>query len=131
MTQFIESIRLAVSALTANKMRGALTTLGVVIGIFFVLLMGWLLTGLDNVLDDTLATFRDDILYVDKFNWAGDDDWFENRNRKNITFDQYERVRQRLTVAEYVVPTARANGASVRYGDEELTWAVVLGTTAE
>ncbi|MBX7217687.1 MAG: ABC transporter permease [Candidatus Kapabacteria bacterium] len=131
MTQFIESIRLAVSALTANKMRGALTTLGVVIGIFFVLLMGWLLTGLDNVLDDTLATFGDDILYVDKFNWAGDGDWFENRNRKNITFDQYERVRQRLTVAEYVVPAARANGASVRYGDEELTSAVVFGTTAQ
>lgn len=131
MTQFIESIRLAISALTANKMRGALTTLGVVVGIFFVLLMGWLLTGLDNVLDDTLATFGDDILYVDKFNWAGDGDWFESRNRKNITFDQYERVRQRLTVAEYVIPTSRANGASVRYGDEELTSAVVFGTTSQ
>lgn len=131
MTQFIESIRLAISALTANKTRGALTTLGVVVGIFFVLLMGWLLTGLDNVLDDTLATFGDDILYVDKFNWAGDGDWFESRNRKNITFDQYERVRQRLTAAEYVIPTSRANGASVRYGDEELTSAVVFGTTSQ
>lgn len=132
MTQFIESIRLAVSALVANKMRGALTTLGVVIGIFFVLLMGWLLTGLDNVLDETLATFGDDILYVDKYNWAGDGDWFENRNRKSITFDQYQRVHQRLaSTAEYVIPTTRANGASVRYGDDELTSAVVFGTNAE
>ncbi|MCC7438530.1 MAG: ABC transporter permease [Armatimonadetes bacterium] len=132
MMQFLESIRLAVAALIANKMRGALTTLGVVIGIFFVLLMGWLLTGLDNVLDETLATFGDDILYVDKFNWAGEGDWFENRNRKNITFDQFERVRQRLaSAAEYVIPTARANGASVRHGDEELTSAVIFGTTSQ
>jgi len=129
--QIFESIKMALAALVANKMRAALTTLGVVIGITFVLLMGWILSGLDNALEQTLAIFGDDILYVDKMDWTGQGNWNQFRNRKNITFDQFKRVKERLRSAEYVVPTAREMGTTVRYGQIELTSTLLFGTTAD
>ncbi len=72
---------MAVAALTQNKLRAVLTTLGVVIGISTVLLMGWFLSGLDSALEKTLSIFGDDVLYVDKWDWTGGT-WIESRNRQ-------------------------------------------------
>ncbi len=126
----IESIKMAFAAIGSNKLRSALTTLGVVIGITTVLLMGWGLAGLDNALEQTLAIFGDDILYVDKFDWTGGD-WLEQRNRKDITYMQYQRMKQRMQGAEYVVPTARRTARSLQYGDLQLNAGTVLGVTAD
>lgn len=132
MTQLIESFKMAIAALTANKLRAVLTTLGVVIGITTVLLMGWALSGLDNAVDQTLSIFGDDVLYVDKYDWTGQSDWAEMRNRREITFATYLRVKDRVKTAESVVPTVQSGSASIRYGDQELvSGPTVVGTTAE
>jgi len=127
----IESIKMAFAAIGSNKLRSALTTLGVVIGITTVLLMGWGLAGLDNALEQTLAIFGDDILYVDKFDWTGGTDWMEQRNRKDITYTQYQQMKQRMRGAEYVVPTARRGVRSLQYGDLQLNAGTILGVTAD
>ncbi len=130
MMQILESIRMAIAALVGNKMRAALTTLGIVIGIGVVLLMGWMLAGLDSALEETLSIFGDDILYIDKFDWTGEGNWLTDRNRKNITYDQYLRVEERIRGAELVLPTVRQSARSIRYGDLELTGTTMFGTTA-
>lgn len=122
---------MALAALASNKMRTSLTTLGVVIGVTFVLLMAWALGGLDGALEDTLSILGDDVLYVDKFDWAGGGNWLEQRNRKNITYAQYELVRSRIRTAEFVVPTANKRGVELRYGDLRLREMTVFGTTYE
>ncbi len=125
-----ESITMAFAALTANKMRAVLTTLGVVIGITTVLIMGWLLTGLDNALEQTLDIFGDDILYIDKHDWTGQQ-WMESRNRKNITYNQFLKVKQRLASPEYVLPTTRRGARSVEYGTIQITGTAIQGCTSE
>lgn len=131
MTQLYESIRMALAALAANKLRAVLTTIGVVIGIFFVLLMGWVLGGLDKAVADSFAFFGDDILYVDRFNWDGSVSWEEQRNRKSIDYIQYEQVKERLQSAEYVVPTVDRFSTDVRHGDLQLQGTMVYGTNEE
>ncbi len=130
LTQLGESIKMAVAALVSNKLRAALTTLGVVVGITFVLLMGWLLTGLDNALEQTLAIMGDDILYVDKFEW-GSANWQQERNRKDITYHQYLEAARRLKTPTYVVPTASQRAETVRYGDLQLESIQMFGTTSD
>jgi putative ABC transport system permease protein len=130
MQELVESIKMAVGALTANKMRAFLTTLGVVVGITFVLMIGWGIGGLTNALEQTLAVFGDDILYVDKFDWSSDK-WFEQRNRKDISYQQFLKVKERLRSPEYVVPTARQMGGKVRNGDLEISNSVVFGVTSD
>jgi putative ABC transport system permease protein len=123
-------MKMAIAALSANKMRAVLTTLGVVIGITTVLIMGWFLSGLDTALEDTLAIFGDDVLYVDKMDWTGGN-WMESRNRKNITYGQYLRVKDRLQSAEYVVPTARRQAKEVQHGDLQLSSTTIMGVGAD
>jgi putative ABC transport system permease protein len=126
----LESIKMALAALNSNKLRAMLTTLGVVIGITTVLLMGWFLAGLDNALEQTLAIFGDDILYVDKFDWTGEK-WMESRNRPNITYAQYEQVKQRIKSAVAVVPTVRRGADRVQYGDLQLNDMTLMGVGAD
>ena len=56
-----ESFRIAFEGLQANKLRSFLTTLGVVIGITFVILMGWFLNGLDAALESTVNLLGTDV----------------------------------------------------------------------
>lgn len=70
-SEITESARFAYESLNSNKLRSLLTTLGVVIGIVFVILMGWLLSGLDAALEKTVNVIGTDMLYVDKWNWSG------------------------------------------------------------
>lgn len=131
MTRFLESLKMAWAALTANKLRAALTTMGVVIGIFFVLLMGWVLSGLDKAFVDSFAFFGEDILYVDRFDWSGRVSWEKQRNRKPISWVDFERARNRIENAEYVVPVADAFSSDVRYGDLQLQSTRIYGTNQQ
>jgi putative ABC transport system permease protein len=82
--ELIESIRIAFAQIRANRMRSALTALGVVIGIVAVTLMGTAIKGIDAGVDRSLAGFGDDILYVTKWPWRDVDDWWVYRNRPAI-----------------------------------------------
>ncbi len=82
--EFNESVRIAVAQIRANKMRSALTALGVIIGIVAVTLMGTAILGIDAGVERSLAGFGDDVLYVTKWPWRDVDDWWVYRNRQNI-----------------------------------------------
>jgi putative ABC transport system permease protein len=129
--ELFESLRMALAALASNVMRASLTTLGVVIGVTFVLLMAWALGGLDGALEDTLSIMGDDVLYVDKFDWGGGGNWMEQRNRKDITYSQYLRARDRIRTAEFVIPTASKRNVELRHADLRLRGMTVFGTTHE
>src|SRR6187402_532960 len=66
-----ESIRISLVQIWANKIRSALTALGVIIGIVAVTLMGTAIMGIDAGVESSLAGFGDDVLYVTKRPWRG------------------------------------------------------------
>jgi putative ABC transport system permease protein len=82
--EFFESVRIAVTQIRANKMRSGLTALGVVIGIVAVTLMVTAIKGIDKGIDESFSGFGDDILYVGKWPWAGTQEWWIYRNRRDI-----------------------------------------------
>lgn len=126
--QAVEGVRIALGALRTNLLRTSLTTLGVVVGIAFVILMGWFLQGLDKALNDTISLFGDDVLYIDKFDWSGREDWDKMRNRKDITLAQAEEVEQLLTTPQTVVPTVRKQGIQVKRDNLKISNTTLLGT---
>lgn len=129
--QAIEGIRIALGALTANILRTSLTIIGVVVGIAVVIVMGWLLQGLDNAFENTIQIFGNDVLYVDKFDWSGRVDWSEMRNRKDITLNQATRVQELLTSAQSIAPTMRSRGESIKKGNTKTNNATIFGTTSD
>ncbi|MGA2296102.1 MAG: ABC transporter permease [FCB group bacterium] len=130
-TEITEEIKIAVDSMRANKLRALLSSLGVVIGISFVILMGWVLSGLDKALEDTFNIIGTDMLYIDKWDWAGGHNWKKVRQRKNITLKQANDFCSRITDAEIAIPCINDYGTQVKYKNEAYQGLMVTGTKFE
>ena len=69
--EILESSRIAVESIFSHKLKSLLSVLGVVIGISVVILMGWLVMSLDEVVEETFSMMGTDMLWVSRFSWAG------------------------------------------------------------
>jgi len=130
-SEIIESVRISYAAMWANKMRSFLASLGVVIGISFVILMGWVLSGLDKAMQDTFNIIGVDMLYVDRWDWAGGKSWKEIRQRKDISLKQVEGLISRLQSAEVAIPMVTKWGGALKYDSEQYSGFRIVGTTYE
>lgn len=93
LVEFPEIILIALKAIRANKLRSVLTTLGIIIGIVAVTTMSTAIVGLREAFISSISSFGSDVLYVDKYPWFAMRDWSRMRNRKDITYEQYEKLR--------------------------------------
>ena len=130
-SQLIEVFRQVVTSLRANFLRSILSALGVVIGISIVILMGYILTGLDLAMEKTFNIIGTDMLYVDKWDWAGGKSWKLIRQRKPITMEQAEELTERLEHAELAMPVARNWGLSIKYDGELYSGLIAMGTWSQ
>jgi putative ABC transport system permease protein len=133
--ELIESIRIAAAQIRANKMRSALTALGVIIGIVAVTLMGTAIKGIDAGVDRSMAGFGDDILYVSKWPWTGVEDWWNYRNRKPIRHEYARQINDWIAGNPYsplkvAVPTGERFTTIVR-GEYRVNGIYTFGTTAD
>jgi putative ABC transport system permease protein len=125
-----EAVKIAFSSIKSNKMRSMLASLGVVIGISFVILMGWLLSALDGAMNDTFNLMGADMLYVDKWDWAGGKKWEDIQQRKPITLAQAREFCNIIKSAEFVTPTGRKHGVTIKYSENNLKNISVQGVGA-
>jgi len=130
-SEISEAIVISFDAIRVNKLRAFLASLGVVIGISFVILMGWLIAGLDKVLLDTINMIGSDMLYVDKWDWAGGKNWKLLQARKPITLEQANELAQRIESAELAIPIARKFSTLIKYENKKLRRNSVQGTLSE
>ncbi len=94
--QLYESVVIGFKAVFQNKGRAFLTMLGIIIGILSVSLMGTAINGIDNVFDDTMGMFGEDVLYLQQFPWfMGNTEWWEFRNRPQIREEYAAKIAKR------------------------------------
>jgi putative ABC transport system permease protein len=129
--EFKEGMGIAFAAIRANKMRSVLTTLGIVIGIVSVTLMGTAIEGLDRAFNKSIAALGSDVLYVQKWPWSdpGADFW-KIRNRRDVTIVHSKAIERYSEFASAVNP-ATGTMTSVKYGQKFVENVVVVGTGAE
>lgn len=130
-----ESLRIAFAQIRANKLRSALTALGVIIGIVAVTLMGTAIKGIDVGVDRSFSGFGDDILYVSKWPWRDVADWWNLRNRRPIRHDYARAINEWIAATpdsalKLAVPTAERNTTIIR-GEYRLNNIYTLGTSAD
>lgn len=130
LSEFKEGLGISWSAIRANKMRSILTTLGIVIGIVTVTLMGAAITGLDRAFLRNISTIGADVLYVQRFEWFTDshEAWERMQKRPRITLAQANALQEMLTMAKAVAPVADS-GETVRYKKRISSSVYVIGTT--
>lgn len=132
---FKESVRIAFTQIFANKLRSALTALGVIIGIVAVTLMGTAIMGIDRGVEKSLSGFGDDVLYVTKWPWRDVSDWWSYRNRREISTDYAQSINDWIAShpdapLKLAVPQA-AREATVIRGEFRVGNIHVIGTTAD
>ena len=80
----VEALRIALAALRANKARGVLTTLGIIIGIVAVVTTMTAANGLANNFRESVSVLGTDVLYVSRMPWIFQGNFFQFRNRPNL-----------------------------------------------
>lgn len=127
-SELAESFRFATSSLRGNLLRAVLTTAGVVVGVVLVVVMGWTINGLDAIWEQTISIIGRDMIYIDKWDWAGGRNWRKSMARKDVSLRQAELLSARLESPELAMPLSR-NMASITLGNTSMR-TMIMGTTS-
>lgn len=114
--EMIESLRMALDAVRANKLRSALATLGIVIGVVTVTLMATAINGLNTAFRNSIAQLGTDVLFVQKFEWGPNQEWWRLRNRRDITLADARRAIREIDLA-HAVSIEASRTATITYRD--------------
>ena len=123
-----EALQIALYAMRANKARGALTTLGIIIGIVAVILTMTAAKGLQNTFRQSFASVGAKVIYVTRMPWVVMGDFFLFRNRPQIDLKQASELEHRLRGKGIVNPTM-GTSRDVKYRSETLSELRIIGTT--
>jgi putative ABC transport system permease protein len=97
-----ESVLMAMSAVAAHKLRSALTLLGVVIGVFSIIVVMTAMRVLQGTVESSLSQFGADTFVVQKWpgiQFGGRESRMKYWRRKKISIEQGRLVRERATLA--------------------------------
>lgn len=124
----LESFLIAYAAIRANKTRGILTTLGIIIGIVAVVTTMTAANGLANNFRESISAMGSDVLYVTRIPWVMNGDFFEFRNRPNLTYKDSQKLQTKLASAVAVNPVTSTR-KNVKYRSNVLEGVNLVGTT--
>ena len=126
---FFETLRISLSSIYMNKLRSSLTALGIIIGVLSVTVMGTLISGLDRSFENSMSWLGKDILYISRWEWFSDMEWWEVRNRPRMRLSYEDKIREMSDYAIAVSPVMQ-RGASFSLGDKN-TQTQIFGTNVE
>lgn len=126
-----EAIKIAFLSLWANKLRSALTLLGVVIGVAAVIAVVTFVNGINTYVAERIFNLGADVFIMFKVTPAvtNIDHYLEGQKRKDLTMDDYRAVREGCKLCAYVGAYARTNTDHVKYGEQSLSDTMVQGMT--
>jgi putative ABC transport system permease protein len=130
LTEIREGFGISWAAIRANKLRSILTTLGIVIGIVTVTLMGTAIEGLNKSFMSSISSLGADVFFVDRNEWfnRSEADWRTMQRRRPLKLDDATQLASQLTLAAAVAPVAET-GASVQFQRRNSGRVQVVGTT--
>src|ERR1044071_9483160 len=137
MTPLLEGVGIALDSLRANKVRAALTILGVAIGVMVVMVIGALISGFNKGVSDMLEQSGPKTFWVGRHFQGGVgicDGSEENcpwRPTPPLTIDEARVVQQQPSVSFVAVDENAGGGTEVAYGDRKTTSVNLSGRSAD
>ena len=133
---FTEIIALAIDTLRANKLRSALTILGVVIGVTSIVAMTSLIRGFGDQMHALIRQMGSDTVYLQKFgvsSWASGRSFIDVLRRPNLTEEDARAIARSPSVAMVGLQLGGGPGSSperVAYGSQSTKPMAMIGTSA-
>jgi putative ABC transport system permease protein len=128
---FAEAIRIALQSLWANKLRSALTLLGVVIGVAAVIAVVTFVNGINGYVAEKIFNLGADVFIVFKVSPAvtNVDHFLDGEKRKDLTMEDYDAVAEACHHCAYIGAALRNPSGHVKYGLQEIKDTTVQGLT--
>jgi putative ABC transport system permease protein len=116
--KFIETLKLAIAAIWAHKLRSALTLLGMIIGVTAFVVVVSLISGFNKYIDEKIAGIGSKSFTVQRFNFED----FKNldsiaaaqRRNKELTLEDYEYLKARGVLIDKIGAKARASRSLIK-----------------
>lgn len=127
----MESAVFAFQALAANKVRTLLSTLGITIGIFSIILVLSIVDSLERNVKKSIESLGKDAVIVDKWPWdfSGEYKWWKFVNRPNPTLTELKQIQENTTLAQASCYVLSMGGLTVENGSNNATGVSVSGIT--
>ncbi|MGA8301042.1 MAG: ABC transporter permease [Terriglobales bacterium] len=126
-----EAIKIALQSLWANKLRSALTLLGVVIGVAAVIAVVTFVNGINGYVAEKVLNLGANAFIMCKVSPATTniDKYLEGMKRKDLTMDDYRAVKEGCKLCSNVGAYAFKQTGHVKYGEKSLSDTRVWGMT--
>lgn len=127
---FWQSLVLSFAEIRAAKLRSFLSLLGITIGILCIISVRTAVNSLEMNVQNSLASFGNDIVYIQKWPWLWGDDypWWKYLNRPSSNRRELEQLQQKATAAEAMCMLYFA-GADVTAADRTAEGTKIVGVT--
>ena len=132
MAQILESVRLALASIWANKLRSLLTLLGNIVAVSSIITVVALITGVNGAVSDAIVSdLGADSFVIQRTGITQNEDDFERqRSNPNVTLSDAAAVRRFATSIGSVMAQAQQS-TRVAYREEELELIQVQGVTED
>jgi putative ABC transport system permease protein len=133
--KLIETLKLALAAIWAHKLRSALTLLGIIIGVAAVVVVVSLIQGFNTYVDEKIANIGSNSFTIYRFDFFKD---FKNtdtiaaaqRRNKELTMEDFEFIRSRAQLIDKLGAVASPFPKQVKHESVTLDGVPISGTTA-
>jgi putative ABC transport system permease protein len=118
--RIMEIILVALSSLKANRLRSILTILGIVVGIFSIIVISTVIEMLQTSIEKGVSQLGQNTFQIQK--WPAVQEGGRNRavrNRPDITLDEYFRLKEKLVEAKSIGAEQWQFGKQVKFGNKE------------
>jgi len=126
----MESAYMAVDTVRTNKLRSALTILGVSVGVVTVMFMVSIIQGLNKAFAQQIESLGSNTIWVLKFDPSfGRQPSSEELHRKELTIEDADAIRNEAPSIDGVAPFYRKIAETVTYKDKQSDTPILIGVT--
>src|SRR5579863_4967299 len=127
----IEAIRIALQSLWANKLRSALTLIGVVIGVAAVIAVVTFVSGINDYVSQKIFNLGADVFIVSKMSpvETNVEHLLASEKRKDLDMEDYQAVLAGCRDCAYVGAALRNSTGHVKYAEQSISDTTVQGIT--
>lgn len=101
--QIYQSLLFALESVVINKLRTGLSLLGITIGIFSIITVFTLVDSMEIKIREDVNSLGTNTLYIGKWPWGPEGgEWWRYVNRPQVTFTEFDEMRELLPQAEAI-----------------------------
>ena len=131
LNQVLESSGFALEALRGNKLRTLLSTLGITIGIFCIIMVLTIVESLEINLQTSVESLGKDVVFVEKWPWefGSDYKWWKYMKRPNPTLNELKSIQEKSENKYPSILTVDLGGKFVKFANNSANGVNIQGVS--